>query len=512
MSSRARDEGREGQAGPSGADGRNAESGRNAQNGRRTRRIFRRIDVRLTAWFSLVFLITSLLLFGLTMLNLYRTLQNDDRQALQTRVLGHWARFQAAVSEPAGINGLINDIQTETMVVGDRPYFVRIATADNRDVFIRIPLVEWQYAFDLQSLLDSPTPHSAGFITLSSDVLGYDLEIIGYPLSETYVLQIGMGTETRIRVLRIFRTSFLFTFAILFGISVLGGLFFTSRSLRPLGSLNATIKSIIATGELGQRISTSGGGDDLDDMVASFNHMLDRVEQLVTGMRESLDAVAHDLRTPMTRFRVNAERALARPGDSGVPGDPATHRDAVEALGSALEESDQILRMLNSIMDISEADAGAMSLKYEQVDLARLMTEVAEVYGVVAEEADIPINLNLEERVVVGADPGRMRQVVGNLVDNAVKYARPGSAVSITLTRQAGNARICVHNEGRGIPPAEIPHIWTRLYRGSDGKRSAGLGLGLTLVRAIVEAHGGRVEVESQPGEFAEFRIYIPLG
>ena len=467
--------------------------------------------MRLTAWFSLVLLLTSLALFGLTMWNLYRTLRNDDRSELQSRVLGHWARFQAAAGEGVGINQLVNDIRTETMGLGDEPYFVRIATSTNDDVFVRIPLVEWQMAFDLDALFEGTVPHSSGFMTLPSEILGYDLEVIGYPLSKNYVIQIGMDTESRVRVTRLFRTSFLLTFAVLFGVSVLGGLLFTSRSLRPIGSVSSAIKTIIETGKLNQRIPRVGGGDDLDDLVGSFNHMLDRVEQLVRGMRDTLDAVAHDLRTPMTRFRATAETALSAPADVGV---------YVDALGDALEESDQILRMLDSMMDISEAEAGVMSLRREEIDLARLITEVVDVYSLVVEDAGVRVASDLGPGLVVDADPGRLRQAVGNLVDNAVKYARPGSTVSLALRTadrpaspygSGAFAEICVKNEGEGISASELPYIWTRLYRGNEGRRSAGLGLGLTLVRAIVEAHGGYVDVESEPGRYAEFRIYFPL-
>ena len=442
------------------------------------------------------------------MWNLYRTLLNDDRAELQARVLGHWARFQGAASEEVGITRLINDIQTETMELGDRPYFIRIATTDNRDVFVRIPLVEWQMAFDLSPIFEGNRPHSAGFMTLPSEILGYDLEVIGFPLSKNYVIQIGMDTEARVRVTRLFRTSFFLTFAVLFGISFLGGLLFTSRSLRPIGSLSTTIKSIIETGKLDQRIPRVGGGDDLDELVSSFNHMLDRVEQLVRGMRDALDAVAHDLRTPMTRLRATAESALASSADIGA---------YAEALGGALEESDQILRMLNSMMDISEAEAGVMSLRREEIDPAQLITEVVDIYSLVAEEAGVQVETRLDSGLTVNADPGRLRQAVGNLVDNAVKYARTGSTVTIALRPAAGVsslpgsfAEISVRNEGEGIAPTDVPHIWTRLYRGDKGRHTPGLGLGLTLVRAIVEAHGGHVDVKSEPGRYAEFRICVP--
>lgn len=469
----------------------------------RARRFIRRLDLRLTAWFALVLLVTSLTLFGMTMFNLHRTLRNDDRHEMRNRVLGHWARFRAAESVEVGLTRLINDIQTEALGIGDRPYFVRIATADNTTIFVRIPLVEWQFAFDLSTILEVPTPHDSGFLTVPSKTLGYDLEVFGQPLSEDYVIQIGMDTATRDRVIGLFLRSFFVTFAVLFGASVLGGLFFTSRSLRPIGALNDAIQSIVQTGNISQRLPSANAGDDLDDLIHSFNGMLDRIEQLVHGMRDALDAVAHDLRTPMTRFRATAETALSTDGDASAQ---------LDALGSALEESDHILRMLNSMMDISEADAGAMSLRLQDVDLASLVNEVIDIYTIVAEEAQLTIEPSLDDTIHVSADPGRLQQVVGNLLDNAVKYARPQTPirVELSLTGDGDRAQIRVRNEGDGISADELPHVWTRLYRGSDGTRSAGLGLGLTLVRAIVHAHGGSVDVESVPGAYVEFRVDLP--
>jgi signal transduction histidine kinase len=369
-----------------------------------------------------------------------------------------------------------------------------------------IPLIEWQMAFDLSPLFEGNDPHDSDFMNFPSEMLGYGLEVLGYRLSDNYVLQVGIDTETRARILRFFRTSFLVTFAVLFGASVLGSLFFVSRSLRPMRTLGATIRRIIETGELDQRISTRSSGDNLDDLVISFNQMLQRIDQLVRGMHDALDAVAHDLRTPMTRFRATAETALAGRED------PERYR---EALSDALEESDQILRMLNSMMEISEAEAGVMTLRAEDVDFSRLVSEVVDVYGLVADEAGMTIDVHPGTGVAVSGDAGRLRQVVGNLLDNAVKYGRRGSRIEVRLgvescAEHAACVVLLVRNAGAGISEEDLPHIWTRLFRGSGSGRTEGLGLGLALVKAVVEAHGGSVDVESAPGEYAQFRVELP--
>lgn len=468
----------------------------------RARRFFRRVDVRLTLWFTTIMLFSALLLFGFTFLNLFQTLRAQDRRQLQGRAAAYVLPYRAAVSEAAGITLLVNQLSNDILEPTDKPFFARIANNANQQIFLAIPLIEWQ-SIDVSPLVSGPDLHDEGFLSIAAPELGYELEILAIRISNEYILQIGSDTRNRVQTLRAFQTGFLFTFALMLGISLAGGLFFASRSLRPISALNTTVRSIITTGELSRRIPARQSNDDLDEMIHSVNLMLDRIGSLVDGLRDALDAVAHDLRTPLTRFRSTAERAL-----SGPP-DPHHYR---EALSDALEESEHILGMLNAMMDISEAESGAMTLHRQPVDIRALSRDVAEVYSVVADEARMTIVVEDGAPLEAAADPARMRQVIGNLLDNAVKYGTDGSLVRVTgaVRRDEGRVELSVCNTGLPIPGPELDRIWNRLYRGPGATdRRDGLGLGLALVRAVVSAHGGSATVASNEDE-TRFTISIP--
>src|SRR6185312_16199207 len=238
--------------------------------------------------------------------------------------------------------------------------------------------------------------------------------------------------------------------------------------------------------------------DSIGELTILFNAMLDRIERLVTSMRGALDNVSHDLRTPMTHLRGSAELALAGPPDID------RYR---EALADCVEEADRVLVMLTTLMDISEAESGAIELHRETMPLAGIVERAVDLYRDTADVKGITLEAQTDPEVVVSVDRVRLEQVAANLLDNAIKYTPAGGRVDISAARDGNRAVIRVRDTGIGIPAGELPRIWERLFRGDQSRTERGLGLGLSLVKAIVEAHGGTVTVESTRGHGSTFTV-----
>jgi signal transduction histidine kinase len=326
--------------------------------------------------------------------------------------------------------------------------------------------------------------------------------VVSEQLGAGLVIQAGKSSEAGEIVLRHFRRIIGTATVPVLLLGLVGSVFVGFRAMAPIRRLIFTIQEILRTGDLRQRVEPKRGSNELNALVELFNRLLAKNQRLIDAMHHSLDSVGHDLRTPMTRLRATVEQALTR--------DDGTAEDR-EALIDCLEESDEVLQMLDHLMELSEAASGTMRLDLGKVWIAELFKTIADLYEFVAEERGVVLSFDAPEEIVITGDRRRLQRLMANLVDNALKYSPENSKITITARELADldEVYLVVRDEGAGIPASEQGRIWDRLYRGDQSRSRRGLGLGLSFVKAIAEAHGGRAEVESVPGRGSEFRIWL---
>ena len=457
-------------------------------------RLRQAVGFRLAWWYALVFTVSAVALVAITYVLLAVTLKRHDRETIQTTLV----QFASAYAR-GGVDALTREIQRTQASGVAGPLLVRTLGRRQDVVYLSVP-EDWRQ-FDLSQLATPPLTGEQRWATLETGLPGKAaLEVASVRLPDGTLFQVGKSTERRTELLRRFRRVLILDLASIMVIGLAGGAVLTWSALQPVRSLADTVRGILRTGRTDARVPVHQPADALSDLIVLVNAMLDRIDSVVGGMRGALDNVAHDLRTPMARLRGIAETAL----DSQ---DPGTLR---EALADCLEESDQIVAMLNTLMDISEAETGTMALRREPVALRALVDQAIDLYEEVADERGMAIHTAIADHHSVLVDPIRMRQVLANLLDNAIKYTPAGGTVDIEATSSPAGTTIAISDNGMGIPADELPHVWSRLYRGDKSRSTRGLGLGLSLVKAIVEAHGGHVSVTSAPRTGTRFEIHLP--
>ena len=450
-------------------------------------------SLKLSILYALFFIVSSCRLFAVAYLFIDYLLETGERELIEARMQDYRAWYA-----DGGLDSLKArfDEQSET---DKAAFFVRIIGPYNKAFFVSIP--RGAKGFD-PAQLDRIKPTGQETWFTIKDFGKHNIWTVGsIALRSDLVLQVGKSSTHIWDLLSYFRSAFLLFIVPILLLGVAGGGILTFRAMRPLRSLIQTVRNILDTGEMSTRVPVRSGRGELHQLVVLFNKMLDKNEALIGAMHNSLDNVAHDLRTPMTRMRGVAEFALQ--GQQNLEA-------CREALADCLEESDRVLTMLNALMDVAEAETGAMRLEKTDVSIPELIQSVVDLYEVIADEKHIAITLNLPDELLVKADYARIQQVMANLLDNALKYSNDSGQVAITARRENGSAVISIADTGIGIPAHEIEKIWDRLYRGDRSRSQRGLGLGLSFVRAIVQAHGGTVHVQSEVNRGSTFTVMLP--
>lgn len=312
-----------------------------------------------------------------------------------------------------------------------------------------------------------------------------------FDLPGGFRLLIGRDVQVRSQLRALLTDALLWAMLVLLAMATAGALVVRSLFRRALANVSATAAAI-AAGDFTQRVKLSGRGDEFDQLAETINDMLDRMARLMEGVREVSNAIAHDLRTPITRARARLE-------------DASVHAQTVEELHAAIERAtadlDGIVAVFQALLRIAEIEAGSRRSAFAMVDVVPLLADVAELYGAVAEEREISLTLQAPDRLPMFGDRELVQQAVANLVDNAVKFSPPCGAVRMSAASTLAGVEIVVADQGQGIPESDRERAAERFFRGESARSTPGSGLGLALVQAVAQLHGGSLRlVDATPG------------
>lgn len=314
-------------------------------------------------------------------------------------------------------------------------------------------------------------------------------------------LLVGRDMRARLQLRNVLRVGLVWALCLVIVLGLFGAFLIRSLFQRTIRDVSITA-SAIANGDISQRVPISGLGDEFDDLALTINDMLDRISRLMDGVRQVSNAIAHDLRTPVTRARTRLEDAAIH---------AHTKEEMEAAIDRAIQDLDGIMAVFQALMRISEIEAGARRAAFATFDLGPVLLDIDELYNAVAEEKGIELKTFVKSPLMVTGDRDLLQQAVVNLLDNALKFSTSGTSIELVAQRVNHMVLIVVADHGPGIAEKDRSRATERFFRGETARNTSGSGLGLALVAAVVQLHNGTISLEdNQPGLRAV--LALPVG
>lgn len=393
---------------------------------------------------------------------------------------------------------LRNEFTASTVGGGRDDYFVRLVDAEGR-VELASDMRAWR--------VDLPSPSAIGmtsgataFVTVDLPDVRRKARVLTTSIGPGRYLQVGLSLSDSMAFLRHFEHYGLLILFFMLSLGTLAGWALARKAMAGVESVTRAADRI-ADGHFSDRVAVAGEGSEIDHLVSTFNRMAEHVQTVMAEMRQVNDHIAHDLRSPLTRIRGLAESAAiqAKPGS-----------ESAELAGSIVEECDRLGQIINTMLEIAEAEAGVQRLALASLDTGELVRRAAELFEGVAEERHIALTCSMDSVPPLRGDRRRLQRALANLIDNALKYTPSGGRVEVTLGHNGERVEIAVRDTGPGIALEEQAHLFERFYRGDRSRHLPGNGLGLSLARAVAHAHGGDIRLESRPGSGSTFILSLP--
>jgi signal transduction histidine kinase len=449
-------------------------------------KLFRATAFRLTLFYLLIFIVFAVSLLGYFALNTRRLITEQITTTINTEISGLSEQYSQG-----GIRRLVIVVDLRSRRPGSSLYLVTTATGEG-------------LAGNVGSLepgvLDHPGWLETNYRRLEAPEGNEHRALVQIvQLPGGFRLLVGRDLEERERLFGIIANAGQWSLALVVVLGLVGGFFVSRRVLIRIDAMTATAQTIMA-GDLAGRLPVAGTGDELDRLADHLNAMLERIEALMRGLKEVSDNIAHDLKTPLTRLRNRCEQALR--GHADV----AEYRAALE---TTIAESDDLIHTFDALLMIARAEAGQARDNMAEFDAAGIARDVGELYEPLAEEKGLELKVEAPTGAPVRGNRELVSQALANLVDNAIKYAKPngstmnGAPAEIVVKADSEGDRILlsVADHGPGIPEADRGRVVERFVRLEQSRSEPGSGLGLSLASAVARLHGGELKLEdNQPG------------
>jgi heavy metal sensor kinase len=463
----------------------------------RINNLHRTLACRLTLWYALLFVFSA----GIVFVLIYMLITSVIQQRTDDDLLARRNEF-ASIYALQGIDMLQRTAAFQTQAAGEQKMFYRLFYQSGV-VFSSSNMTFWkEIGIDRTAVETLLNNQNHVFVNHALSGRKYNARVIYARIGTAIILQMGYAMEDEARLLQVFRQIFLITMSVLLFLAVAGGWFMARRALSGVAMVTRTARKI-SEEDLHARVPVRNRHNEIDRLAITFNQMLDRIQQLVTGIRHMSDNIAHDLRSPIARIRGLAEVTLSN--------SPSLD-EFQQMAGSTIEECDSLLDMINTMLTISRTEAGMHPDECGEVDLSAIMADACELFQPLAEDKHIRLNRDLNGTVRVYGDQRMLQRMAANLIDNAIKYSESGGQVTVRLAPgKDSRVRLSVADMGIGISSEDQSRIFHRFFRGDQSRSLTGAGLGLSLVKAVVRAHGGEIEVESEMNKGSKFIIHLPM-
>jgi heavy metal sensor kinase len=479
----------------------------------------RSLSFRLVTWYAGVLTLVFILIGALTIILLREYLESNvlDTQARRARQI---ADTLVAAAGHTGEATMAREVE-ELYAPEANERFIRITRGDGHVVYASGPPHDGSFDPATVRALTPPDPVRPGLTrpdlaqpaltrpgwfprkesSLKGPVLIAAQTYVGADNSR-YVVEVGVSTARTEETVRQVLLMLAIGLPIAVCVAVAGGFVLVRRALKPVDNLSQKAAAITQH-NLSERLPVVRSGDELERLSVSLNLMISRLEDAINSSKQFVADASHELRTPLAVLRGELEN-LAQ--------DVELKSQTRETLGSSLEEVDRLTEIVEGLLALSRLDTGEAQTQRERFDLAALVATTADQMSLLAEDKHIKVVCASSEHVMIEGDQAKLKQVVVNLLDNAIKYTPNGGRIDLTIAQEAGEAVLDVADDGIGIPPEALPHVFKRFFRvdGSRSRDQGGAGLGLSIVKSICDAHGARVEVRSTPGRGSCFRLRVP--